>query len=93
MRRRLISIRAPREGSDFVSWTVRGQVDISIRAPREGSDVINDTNGEFYILFLSALPARGATVFPLAASNFRAISIRAPREGSDALRSRGWPRK
>ena len=59
---------------------------ISIHAPREGSD--SDTlylNNE-EVIFLSTLPARGATsrvIVP--AGIFSHISIHAPREGSDSV--------
>ena len=63
-RRRLaaISIHAPREGSDHQA---DGKVDvlrhISIHAPREGSDSPSPDAGRANAVFLSTLPARGAT--------------------------------
>ena len=57
-----ISIHAPREGSDVeISFVVLVHLNISIHAPREGSDyrtAVYNTTAE---LFLSTLPARGAT--------------------------------
>ena len=57
-----ISIHAPREGSD-VDGVVEPEVDrvISIHAPREGSDLIGFYRCSRPDLFLSTLPARGAT--------------------------------
>ena len=57
---------------------------ISIHAPREGSD----SSGHMYygtiaLLFLSTLPARGATDVLQAGWLLHGISIHAPREGSD----------
>ena len=64
---------------------VRGVIRISIHAPREGSDAVDVGGKGKRALFLSTLPARGATA---GASDFAekfAISIHAPREGSDLL--------
>ena len=59
----IISIRAPREGSDgSLSGHVRAIRRISIRAPREGSDRIAPIAHPRPNIFLSALPARGATI-------------------------------
>ena len=82
----LISIHAPREGSDFPCRCnkVVGQV-ISIHAPREGSDPAGaHQDGAGQLIFLSTLPARGATVIAIVCPCFLVpISIHAPREGSD----------
>ena len=83
----VISIHAPREGSDPVSYGLlktlshfyprspRGERhhrpaesprrrDISIHAPREGSDSLSDVTETLQsFLFLSTLPARGATAW------------------------------
>ena len=59
---------------------------ISIHAPREGSDV---AQGLFVLpggVFLSTLPARGATKLLGGPHGRRKISIHAPREGSDRRR-------
>ena len=56
-----ISIHAPREGSDHPrppAWPERA---ISIHAPREGSDPAPRPTMQKQVLFLSTLPARGAT--------------------------------
>ena len=61
-----ISIHAPREGSDGRQChNAIMPYRISIHAPREGSD---GTVGLFvpYAVFLSTLPVRGATLFPVA---------------------------
>ena len=79
-----ISIHAPREGSDdHVLVTDAGGEGISIHAPREGSDtpVSHWTSVEW--IFLSTLPARGATSNLLFYPYYIRISIHAPREGSD----------
>ena len=58
----LISIHAPREGSDAMStYTFNVTNDISIHAPREGSDADGSMYYGEWIIFLSTLPARGAT--------------------------------
>ena len=57
-----ISIHAPREGSDFEGRGITGKsLDISIHAPREGSDAATTIEGSVNSIFLSTLPARGAT--------------------------------
>ena len=57
---------------------------ISIHAPREGSDPVRDSSSLSTTAFLSTLPARGATVVPIAPCDLgKQISIHAPREGSD----------
>ena len=78
-----ISIHAPREGSD-ISWpySVRA-LEISIHAPREGSDNKRPNRMIYNILFLSTLPARGATWPKIPSLHPFCISIHAPREGSD----------
>ena len=59
----LISIHAPREGSDPVTVLLFFVHDISIHAPREGSDVQNLNHFLHSVVFLSTLPARGATSY------------------------------
>ena len=80
----VISIHAPREGSDL--WILgrhcHAQV-ISIHAPREGSDPFSVRRAFNRSLFLSTLPARGATWRTLPNQRASMISIHAPREGSD----------
>ena len=79
-----ISIHAPREGSDAEKWGM-GLVDIiSIHAPREGSDARTALSLWIGRVFLSTLPARGATsVCRCCLEHVPQISIHAPREGSD----------
>ena len=56
-----ISIHAPREGSDgYQTYQFFSQY-ISIHAPREGSDRTYDIYFNVNTIFLSTLPARGAT--------------------------------
>ena len=59
---------------------------ISIHAPREGSDSIWARASTWSVLFLSTLPARGATKAGEGDKGQNGISIHAPREGSDPLR-------
>ena len=58
----IISIHAPREGSDGPARSARAQKGrISIHAPREGSDHNGHGGHLRHGIFLSTLPARGAT--------------------------------
>ena len=87
-----ISIHAPREGSDVVGEVVRklGN-DFYPRSPRGERRTPKSiwTPGS---LFLSTLPARGATDEDAAVTILNGISIHAPREGSDlSLRSKSRP--
>ena len=60
-RTRDISIHAPRKGSDRKRAQGRQASQISIHAPREGSDGQDKLSILGLALFLSTLPARGAT--------------------------------
>src|SRR5699024_8038944 len=60
-----ISIHAPREGSDLGIHSPSTVFEISIHAPREGSDIGRPLLRKEYIIFLSTLPARGATSAPV----------------------------
>ena len=62
---------------------------ISIHAPREGSDRQQHLVRPQRFIFLSTLPARGATSFPDFVQPIFGISIHAPREGSDGLAGGG----
>ena len=57
----IISIHAPREGSDLGRPPPLAGNIISIHAPREGSDVPWFSILRPAVVFLSTLPARGAT--------------------------------
>ena len=82
----VISIHAPREGSDRIEPDVYRRVGlISIHAPREGSDASPPPLGILTASFLSTLPARGATFRCARSTALEMISIHAPREGSDSL--------
>ena len=60
----MISIHAPREGSDRAcGYPLRCSI-ISIHAPREGSDAVSMVSVCPFGIFLSTLPVRGATVEP-----------------------------
>ena len=63
-RSRSISIHAPREGSDAGGNGGIPIKSISIHAPREGSDYWLSSDVPTSRLFLSTLPARGATKLP-----------------------------
>ena len=78
-----ISIHAPREGSDSDLREAGETGGISIHAPREGSDIPSTVFDNPELLFLSTLPARGATGVHGAQHGGCLISIHAPREGSD----------
>ena len=81
-----ISIHAPREGSDLAAGKyMTGLANISIHAPREGSDPDCSSPDGKHGLFLSTLPARGATKKLEYEHLEREISIHAPREGSDGM--------
>ena len=81
---KIISIHAPREGSDggAAGRDKKGRL-ISIHAPREGSDLDAEETIIAHQVFLSTLPARGATVHFCDIIKASRISIHAPREGSD----------
>ena len=75
--------RSPRGERPFLFGSLLGHKAISIHAPREGSDVLIFFVFFAVLVFLSTLPARGATrVSPNSGVHPR-ISIHAPREGSD----------
>ena len=58
----VISIHAPREGSDlYCCGGAASRYNISIHAPREGSDWTVRGRSSRVKIFLSTLPARGAT--------------------------------
>ena len=58
-----ISIHAPREGSDLGRVSSALRRIISIHAPREGSDALATDTALMAPVFLSTLPARGATIW------------------------------
>ena len=58
----VISIHAPRTGSDKANGHSQFKQSISIHAPRTGSDVVGHAQKVFALAFQSTLPARGATV-------------------------------
>ena len=80
-----ISIHAPREGSDNTGGFQIQSTDISIHAPREGSDIHSVSALKKLLIFLSTLPARGATAVRSILAHSGDISIHAPREGSDPV--------
>ena len=80
-----ISIHAPREGSDTSAGQAASSAAISIHAPREGSDVLIFFVFFAVLVFLSTLPARGATYYFFCPNRLVWISIHAPREGSDSI--------
>ena len=84
-RKERISIHAPREGSDNADATKLGRgLYFYPRSPRGERHRIKAVR-DFGCVFLSTLPARGATQ-QLEASHWTGgISIHAPREGSDVV--------
>ena len=79
----MISIHAPREGSDKPQfWIVEQKTDFNPRSPR-GERQCRCLFGTTVSRFQSTLPARGATARRERAAAGAAISIHAPREGSD----------
>ena len=81
----VISIHAPRTGSDSIQIARIMYEVISIHAPRTGSDDLLATSVESLAIFQSTLPARGATRGRIFKRFPRKISIHAPRTGSDHL--------
>ena len=59
----MISIHAPRTGSDLFSAGLVLAKEISIHAPRTGSDIEIVKECAEYETFQSTLPARGATLY------------------------------
>ena len=57
----LISIHAPRTGSDPERRSAACPRSISIHAPRTGSDQLQEKRDRLVIKFQSTLPVRGAT--------------------------------
>ena len=80
----LISIHAPRVGSDNVVDTLKLKSGISIHAPRVGSDIAQRDELIAKLEFQSTLPVWGATAGWEAELAKTRISIHAPRVGSDA---------
>ena len=58
----IISIHAPRAGSDKNIVIVFHATEISIHAPRAGSDISQTSPQAIPRLFQSTLPVRGATI-------------------------------
>ena len=81
----LISIHAPRVGSDYLALRERLSASISIHAPRVGSDTFVLCIGKYRDGFQSTLPVWGATVLLTGYNHLVAISIHAPRVGSDII--------
>ena len=67
----IISIHAPRTGSDAAQISVHAQEFISIHAPRTGSDKASRYPMATDTEFQSTLPARGATVKATRQSTFQ----------------------
>ena len=79
----LISIHAPRVGSDYLALRERLSASISIHAPRVGSDTFVLCIGKYRDGFQSTLPVWGATTPSGFKTRMHSISIHAPRVGSD----------
>ena len=80
---KLISIHAPRVGSDFILLQSNLPSAISIHAPRVGSDVVAVPVSVPVLRFQSTLPVWGATDNGGNILLDSGISIHAPRVGSD----------
>ena len=76
--------RSPRGERPDILAAVAALETISIHAPHEGSDGDKGGEGVVNSLFLSTLPARGATDVSRYQGTIDWISIHAPREGSDS---------
>ena len=81
----VISIHAPRTGSDITARALALALSISIHAPRTGSDPPHPLLPHPQKTFQSTLPARGATPPHRGRHRPRLISIHAPRTGSDCV--------
>ena len=81
----VISIHAPRTGSDRNLVEFRLFPAISIHAPRTGSDTRKRLRRPCRQAFQSTLPARGATRCVKKVCKKPEISIHAPRTGSDPI--------
>ena len=84
----LISIHAPRVGSDMYQLPFCNHSIISIHAPRVGSDGDNERKVTYAFIFQSTLPAWGATTRSTESTRTPVISIHAPRVGSDKAAAR-----
>ena len=80
----IISIHAPREGSDVGVDVDEGFALISIHAPREGSDTTDAEAGVHLVGISIHAPREGSDPQAQADGGRSAISIHAPREGSDS---------
>ena len=91
-RAQAISIHAPREGSD-VENTGTEQAAVANFYPRSprGERRFKRDFANITTIFLSTLPARGATPAWAACSRMVDISIHAPREGSDTATGNRYP--
>ena len=79
----MISIHAPRVGSDYHIGAYNVDTGISIHAPRVGSDLQGFRFRGLMSIFQSTLPVWGATKQDEIVFKGRMISIHAPRVGSD----------
>ena len=81
----LISIHAPREGSDQAAGTFVGNNAVfQSTLPVRGATLVYSDFSQV-AKFQSTLPVRGATPLSVAVLGPYSISIHAPREGSDVL--------
>ena len=80
----LISIHAPREGSDVMSCRSPSVAPAFLSTlPVRGATTLRSSTSTTAPKFLSTLPVRGATCRPAHRHRVAEISIHAPREGSD----------
>ena len=85
----MISIHAPRTGSDTAVATVLPSTLFQSTLPARGATAQGQTHTR-RLAFQSTLPARGATRFQIQRRSLNAISIHAPRTGSDAKQIDYW---
>jgi len=78
----IVSIHAPRVGSDRKAWDRRGRFRVSIHAPRVGSDPAYSVPSGAMAVSIHA-PRVGSDSRPPRDPQHGAVSIHAPRVGSD----------
>ncbi len=79
----MISIHAPREGSDYLFCMMeRDKINFNPRSPRR-ERLQSEADCALLGAFQSTLPAKGATADRFTEHIHKYISIHAPREGSD----------
>ena len=83
-----VSIRAPREGGDFLTSMSFLKMSVSIRAPREGGDSLHPLHCLRPLVSIRA-PREGGDECSERVQPPPHVSIRAPREGGDGTPATG----